>query len=266
MRWYRLATVIGCVLPLAAVASVSAAWAQGAIIEELAGLGGVPQVAAARSLPPPHADNSVRFPDPGDQGRTSTCVAWATAYAAWSYEYSRTRRTQRPKVFSPAFVYNNVHDDAPNCDRDTKISQALESLRLSGTTPAADFPFNPESCARKPGAGDLKAAEPYRISGWSVIDANDLGTVKAQLADGRAVIVAMPLTVSFRRWHGRGVYEADENPTVIDGHAMVLTGYDDARGALRLINSFGNGWGEEGFGWISYRRFITDVRVGYVID
>ena len=40
------------------------------------------------------------------------------------------------------------------------------------------------------------------------------------------------------------------------GHVMVITAYDDARtkgtGAVRIQNSFGKRWGEEGFVWMAY--------------
>ena len=42
------------------------------------------------------------------------------------------------------------------------------------------------------------------------------------------------------------------------GHAIVAVGYDDDRqigsekGALKIRNSWGTGWGESGYGWLPY--------------
>jgi C1A family cysteine protease len=33
----------------------------------------------------------------------------------------------------------------------------------------------------------------------------------------------------------------------------VQVGYDDARQALRLQNSFGRAWGDAGYAWLGYR-------------
>jgi C1A family cysteine protease len=40
------------------------------------------------------------------------------------------------------------------------------------------------------------------------------------------------------------------------GHVMLIVGYNDAyrtiTGAVRVQNSFGTGWGDNGFVWITY--------------
>ena len=46
--------------------------------------------------------------------------------------------------------------------------------------------------------------------------------------------------------------------TVQGGHAVLAVGYDDAKkigsakGALLIRNSWGTGWGAEGYGWLPY--------------
>ena len=46
--------------------------------------------------------------------------------------------------------------------------------------------------------------------------------------------------------------------SVQGGHAVVAIGYDDSRkigkhkGALKIRNSWGTGWGEVGYGWLPY--------------
>jgi cathepsin K len=37
-------------------------------------------------------------------------------------------------------------------------------------------------------------------------------------------------------------------------HAVVITGWDDAKGAWRVRNSWGTGWGENGSAWVKYNN------------
>lgn len=52
------------------------------------------------------------------------------------------------------------------------------------------------------------------------------------------------------------------------GHAVVAIGYDnnrrigDKKGALKIRNSWGTDWGEEGYGWLPY-AYITE---GLAVD
>ena len=41
------------------------------------------------------------------------------------------------------------------------------------------------------------------------------------------------------------------------GHAVVVVGFDDDRfgGAFRVLNSWGPGWGDQGFFWLPYDTF-----------
>jgi hypothetical protein len=54
--------------------------------------------------------------------------------------------------------------------------------------------------------------------------------------------------------HGSGVYRRSTAPTntLAGTHFMLVVGYDDGRGAWLCKNSWGTGWGENGFGWVAY--------------
>ena len=59
------------------------------------------------------------------------------------------------------------------------------------------------------------------------------------------------------------IYIPGKNTKQTGGHAVVITGYDDDkhikdmdgnvhRGALKIRNSWGKSWGDEGYGWLPY--------------
>ncbi|MBN2345073.1 MAG: hypothetical protein JXO51_01700 [Candidatus Aminicenantes bacterium] len=62
---------------------------------------------------------------------------------------------------------------------------------------------------------------------------------------------------SYFQAYKSGTFSACQNYS--PNHAIILCGWDDSRGAWRLKNSWGTGWGESGFMWIKYGC----SRVGY---
>ncbi len=69
--------------------------------------------------------------------------------------------------------------------------------------------------------------------------------------------------------NSKGEFEFPQaGQAVLGGHAVVAVGYDDARkigkhkGALKIRNSWGKQWGEEGYGWLPYRY----VEAGLAVD
>ena len=52
-------------------------------------------------------------------------------------------------------------------------------------------------------------------------------------------------------WRYRGGVFNEKNSGDV-GHVVLLVGWDDAKGAWLVKNSWGEEWGEKGFGWIKY--------------
>ena len=49
------------------------------------------------------------------------------------------------------------------------------------------------------------------------------------------------------------------------GHAILIVGYDDNRQAFKFLNSYGDIWGDNGFGWISYSVFNGVVKQAFTM-
>ncbi|MDO8969947.1 MAG: hypothetical protein Q7U74_04610, partial [Saprospiraceae bacterium] len=90
-----------------------------------------------RGLPPRYSLEQYA-PDPGDQGRTGTCVAWATAYhmrtILWGKQYNITDKARLNKqAFSAIFLYNIIKDTADvDCQAGSNPVLALEALYQLG--------------------------------------------------------------------------------------------------------------------------------------
>jgi C1A family cysteine protease len=238
------------------------AFAQGAILETLDDLHGAPEPAGYRGTAPERVDLSSRLPAVRGQGGTSTCASWAATYAAASFAL-RARGVGSALTLSPSFTYNQVSHDQW-CGRGTTISATLNLLRDVGALPIEEFAFDGGWCGRQPTAAELQRAKQFRIKSWAAFDATALDKVKQQLARGVLVIFATHWTRKLGALRGDAVFEEDDIPG--EGHAMVAVGYDDAKRAFLIQNSFGQSWGNKGYGWFGYDFWKRNVRVGYVIE
>jgi hypothetical protein len=253
--------VLANLLPLAL--SPAHARAQGAIIETLEDLRNVPNPPDFRGILPARIDLSSTVPRPGDQGPTGSCTSWGATYAAASQAGRRAGLGPSLRL-SPSFTYNKISRD-PRCQVGTAASLTLDMLRDVGALPLEEYVFDGGWCGRLPTNAELLRAGKYHMKGWSQFDARVIEKVKAQLARGVPVIFDMRPTAQFRAFKGDGVLDI---PGVMNGggHTMIAVGYDDARNAFRIQNSWGRTFGEAGYAWLSYDFWIRNVQVGYVID
>lgn len=238
------------------------AFTQGAVIELLSDLREARDPTEFRGALPERADLSETVPPPRAQADTSTCTSWGATYAAAS---QALRRAGGPKTLtlSPAFTYNQVSGDA-SCRTGTSISKTLDLLRTGGGLPIEEFVYDAGWCGRQPTAAERQRALQFRIKGWSRFSAKDLNAMKAQLARGAPVIFSMRTGSRMRGHRGDGLIESDNAP--IYGHTMLVVGYDDARKAFRIQNSWGRDWGDRGYAWFSYEFWTRSVETAFVVD
>ncbi|MDD5091568.1 MAG: C1 family peptidase [Candidatus Wallbacteria bacterium] len=99
-------------------------------------------------------------------------------------------------------------------------------------------------------AGDYKLAEIFLFEG------EDMETMRAAiyyLGSLVTVVQASGLKGKAFAAYSGGVYNvpADKSGRGAD-HAILLVGWDTAKGAWLLKNSWGEGWGDGGYGWVNY--------------
>lgn len=211
-------------------------------------------------------DLSQYMPPPGDQGDQQSCVGWAVAYAVKSYQEQRELRwaffeggaLKRDRVFSPSYVYNQINN---GLNVGTHFPRALNLVAEYGAAPLSAMPYSSFDAAVSQSAH--AAAKRYRIDTWRTVNAQAPMEVKAQIAAGFPVMIGAEIDEGFGRLSGDRMWRAHEGE-VKGGHAMVVVGYDDARKAFRLINSWGADWGDGGYVWVTYEHFVRVVREAYV--
>jgi Domain of unknown function (DUF4384)/Papain family cysteine protease len=192
-------------------------------------------------------------PKAGNQENSSTCLAWATAYALTIQEARQREVTQPDEIqklfYSPAFIYFHIKEET---DRDCKggadLLKAMNAIQQSGVVRDLDL----QNACPKSLPTDLvnKAFKGVAPTFNRLIEPKETKNqrVKKALAEGNPVIIAV---------------QNGQDPNAL-GHAMCVVGYEDKQGApeegaFEILNSVGTDWGTNGYNWITYKDFQQQV-------
>lgn len=214
---------------------------------------------------PPAKDLSEFFPTPGQQGAQSSCVGWAvSALKTFQERVERSWALNTPQhVFSPAFIYNQIRSSTTDCKGGSSFLAALNLVRRDGAATLADFPYDPNNCSAPVTPLVKQNAAFFRIADWRRVNVQDETEVKNQITANFPVLIAAVVDEAFMNLSGANVYTQFTGPS-LGGHAMVVVGFDDAKSAFKIMNSWGTGWAAGGFGWVGYTAFRQMTREGYV--
>lgn len=208
------------------------------------------------------------LPRAGHQGGQPSCVGWALAGARSILTAQRTGNPPDPpdRFFSPAWIYNQIRLNKQSCTGFSHFIDGLALLQDEGVVDLAAFPYDDQRCDTLPTPYQRSLAAAHRIASWRRLGTLDETEVKTHLASGTPVLVGMMVDPSFKNVTGQGIFQGNQDGSEASGHAMVVVGYDDDRGAFQLLNSWGEGWGDRGYGWVSYAALRRHATQRFVID
>ena len=208
-----------------------------------------------------------------DQGQLGSCTANA---AVGLLEYFERRASGRYVDASRLFLYK-VERDLLGWTGDTGayLRTAMEALVLFGAPPEKYWPYDGRPAASnthydvEPPAfcyafgANYQTLKYFRLDPAGTATAQILANVKAYLAAGFPSMFGFPVYPEYDSPLPGGLiaYPAPGHRSR-GGHANVVAGYDDNlmigadKGALLVRNSWGTGWANAGYGWLSY-KYVT---------
>lgn len=215
---------------------------------------------------PATVDLSRFLPPIGDQGQFGTCVAWAAAYncktalEAIKFNLSPSQLQNPAYQMSARYLFTAMPDNqkGPDCNG-SDFTPAMELMLSQGVATKAVVPYQDlGNCAQslKQAAWDADAAK-HKIKYYRRLDAN-LVTIKQALAAKMPVVLGAKLDDSFMSWNSDAVYQSATSTNQVgihSYHAMCIVGYDNnmgSRGAFKVVNSWSDRWGANGFIWVDY--------------
>lgn len=219
-----------------------------------ADLAKMPAARGGRAMRPAAANLLAYTPAIVNQGQQSSCVGFATTYAALTI-MATVKSGQAQTPFSPAYTYNRgvvldalASGETPDCGRGMMIETALSLLQGFGAQPLESFSYSDLECARIPGYYMDESARKFRISGWARAQTRE--DILQAIVRNTPVVIGMQIPETFMDYQG-GIYADTASPGV-GGHAMTIVGYDDNYQVYLVMNSWGPNWGDHGYAWVNY--------------
>jgi C1A family cysteine protease len=191
-----------------------------------------------------------------DQGNCGSCWAFSATEALESQALIKLQipnvdfHLSEQIVLSCTGAYENGTD---NCENGGYAGDALNFLKSYGTAMEFNYPYSQTDGAcgnAAPGWQSLAV----KVDDWQ---ARDGGSVK-DVNDIKAAVYSYgPVLAWFRVYsdffsYSSGVYSVTAQAVYQGNHFVVIVGWDDTAGAFIVKNSWGTGWGMNGYFEISY--------------
>jgi cathepsin L len=175
-----------------------------------------------------------------DQGSCGSCWAFGTN-GAFEGSYA---------ILNGVLI-NSSEQDTLDCSGAGSCSGgwfAYQYLIDKGSAEESDYPY-----VARQGSCLADVNRPFKAVAWGYVDSTrEVPTVEAlkqALCEYGPLGVAVNVTPAFQAYTS-GVF--NENDPGAVNHAVILIGWDDSKQAWKIKNSWGQGWGENGFMWIAY--------------
>lgn len=212
------------------------------------------------ALPTAATVDAKALPAVWDQGPIGSCVGHACAAL---HEFTRRHNRGAGRDPSRLFTYYEARKATNpawvSADTGASIRGGMKALAQAGVPTEKSWPYLPAKVTVKPPQVAYNEADDYQaVVYWRVPQTAE--AVKASVAGGWPVVFGFTVYESFMTptvaRTGVVPYPAG-GERVVGGHAVMIVGYDDARRAFRIRNSWGKGWGLSGHCWMPYEYVLA---------
>lgn len=195
-----------------------------------------------------------------DQGQLGSCTGNSLA---GSVEFETRRAGRNPPDLSRLFIYycERAIEHTTRQDAGAQIRDGIKALATNGVCPESEWPYIISQFARKPTTKDYKDALSFKISKYVRLTTKD--DMINCLASGFPFVFGFSVYESFESAEvaKTGIVPMPKkSEKLLGGHAVYAVGYDLDSDRVVVANSWGTGWGQQGFFTIPF-AYITDTNL-----
>jgi hypothetical protein len=222
------------------------------------------------------------LPPVGNQVVGGSCFAWAAAYYYLTHlqwqEFGWDVNDPAHQC-SPTFIYNLTNGGVDNGAGEgvNARADAFNTFKTMGCATMADMPYDYRAYLAFPSERAFRNGMRFRtLSTHNITTRTDSGlqVLKDHLVGGNLAVLGI---FGYRNFDIINSYDNTYCVSQTSGkrlywHEVAIIGFDDSMstadgmGAFRLVNSFGPGWGDNGFFWMSYAAVkATKTSYGYAM-
>jgi len=193
-------------------------------------------------------------PECYDQGPLGSCTGNAWAFLV-HLEWIRNK-VHYGAIPSRLMIYylERLLEHTTREDAGAEIRDGIKALIKWGVCPEDVWPYDISKFARRPSKQAFDEADEHKPTEYKRIES--LYEIKDCLANGNPVVFGFAVYESFEseevaRTGIMTMPRIDEE--LVGGHAVVAVGYNDETEMVLVRNSWGEGWGLNGYFWMPYR-------------
>lgn len=221
--------------------------------------GAPPQIVAKL---PSIVNHQSKCPPVYNQGQLGSCTANALGAA---FEVGLKIQGKSQWRNSRLFLYYNSRAVRgwQLIDSGAYLRDAIKTMSTQGMCPETEWTYddnkNPGKFSIKPPASCYQHAKTKNVLFYQAIPAGNLNAMKSCIAEGYPFVFGFTVYDSFYNITRNGLMPLPKsNEKVHGGHAVCAVGYNDAMQCFIVRNSWGTGWGANGYFYMPY-AFITSA-------
>jgi C1A family cysteine protease len=206
---------------------------------------------------PPSVDLRKALSPVEDQGAMNSCTANAIVGVLEFLE----KKDKKPFVdLSRLFVYYNerVIEHSVSADQGAFIRDGIKSTVKQGVCAESKWPYSKSKLYSRPPVACYREAADHQVTSYHRI--SSLTEMRQCLAEGYPFVFGFTVYTAFMSDEVKksGILNMPQPGEKVEGgHAVVAVGYDDAQKRFLVRNSWGSGWGMNGFYTMPY-DYLSD--------